>query len=67
VNLPEFRNEGLKCIELLEQLAPTGRFNHIIASCPKLAGDWISAEEFRGVFRECTEDSIEVFWRTFNN
>jgi FkbM family methyltransferase len=65
VNLPEFRNEGLKCVELLEQLAPTGRFNHIIASYPKLSGDWISAEEFRGVFRECTEDSIEVFWRTF--
>jgi FkbM family methyltransferase len=67
VNLPEFRNEGLKCIELLEQLAPAGRFNHIIASSPKLAGDWIGAEEFRGVFRERTEDSIEVFWRTLNN
>jgi FkbM family methyltransferase len=64
VNLPEFRNEGLKCIELLEQLAPTGRFNHIIDSYPKLSGDWISAEAFRGDFRQCTEQSIEVFWKT---
>jgi FkbM family methyltransferase len=66
VNLPEFRSEGLKCIERLDQLAPRGLFNYIIGNHPKLASDWMNAEGFRDVLQRCAEDSIEVFWKTLN-
>jgi FkbM family methyltransferase len=66
VNLPEFRSEGLKCIERLDRLAPSGLFNYIIGSHPKLASDWMDAAEFHDVLQRCVEGSIEVFWKTLN-
>ncbi len=30
VNLPEFRPEGLECVELLRTLTPTGAFNYAV-------------------------------------
>jgi FkbM family methyltransferase len=64
VNLPEFRSEGLKCIERLDHLAPRGLFNYIIGNHPKLASDWMDAGGVRDVLQRCAEDSIEVFWKT---
>jgi FkbM family methyltransferase len=67
VNLPEFRDEGLNCIELLEKLASHGRFNYMIGSNPKLVDHWIAAQEFRDVLELCAEESIEVFWKTVHD
>jgi FkbM family methyltransferase len=64
VNLPEFRSEGLKCIERLDQLAPSGLFNYIIGNHPQLASGWMDAGRVRDVLQRCAEDSIEVFWNT---
>lgn len=65
VNLPEFREEGLQCLRLLERLNPRGLFNYSLASQPRLAAEqWVDAESFQRALMSCAESSIEVFWRT---
>jgi FkbM family methyltransferase len=65
VNLPEFRSEGLECVELLERLAPDGAFNYTGESHLGLTlGEWLEADAFAHVLSDCTERSIEVFWTT---
>jgi FkbM family methyltransferase len=63
VNLPEFRQEGLECIEILDGLASRGRFN-LTSDCRHgLAMDqWLGKNEFAEVFSNCTEKCVEVFW-----
>jgi FkbM family methyltransferase len=64
VNLPEFKDEGLECIDLLHRLAPEGEFN-CVSECSaglKLA-TWLRVDEFLQTYRECTESTVEVFWR----
>ncbi len=66
VNLPEFRPEGLKCVELLEGLAVEGKFNYTVDCREGLVlPEWIGALEFSRVLEECSEKSIEVFWKTW--
>jgi hypothetical protein len=64
VNLPEFRPEGLECVEILGRLASAGKFNYA-ADCEQgLALDrWLSADQFLHTLRQCTETAIEVFWK----
>ena len=66
VNLPEFRSEGLECIRVLAELAPTGRFN-FTSDCAHglILKEWVSAEDFSVVLGGCCEPSIEVFWKTY--
>lgn len=65
VNLPEFRDEGLECINLLGDLAADGVFNYAINCGKGLAlGKWVTGKEFRDIFGFCSEPSLEVFWRT---
>lgn len=65
VNLPEFRDEGLQCLELLKRLDALGRFNYTSNSQTKLAGeDWVNAEDFQRILQDSEESSIEVFWKT---
>ena len=65
VNLPEFRDEGLQCIESLSRLCPEGSFNFIADSEPDLGlGAWLDSRDFIPVFEQCKHDSIEVFWKT---
>jgi FkbM family methyltransferase len=63
VNLPEFRREGMECIEILDGLANRGRFN-LTSDCRHgLAMDqWLGKNEFAEVFSNCTEKCVEVFW-----
>jgi FkbM family methyltransferase len=63
VNLPEFRQEGMECIEILDGLASRGRFN-LTSDCRHgLAMDqWLGKNEFTEVFSNCTEKCVEVFW-----
>jgi FkbM family methyltransferase len=65
VNLPEFRAEGLQCIELLKGIANNGTFNYA-ADCQGglLLKQWIPAHEFSHVFETCNEESIEIFCKT---
>jgi FkbM family methyltransferase len=64
-NLPEFRPEGLQCLEVLAQLAPDGSFNYS-ADCRRglVLERWLGPKEFSAVFETCPEPSIEVFWKT---
>jgi FkbM family methyltransferase len=63
VNLPEFRPEGLECVELLGRLAAAGKFNYAVDCEQGLALErWLSTDEFLNVLGQCTENAIEVFW-----
>lgn len=65
VNLPEFRQEGLQCIELLGKLAPAGQFNYAYDCRIGLALErWLDPVSFSQVFDGCNESCVEVFWRT---
>ena len=65
VNLPEFRPEGLESIQVLGRLAPNGRFNFVRDCRQGLVLDqWLSKEEFSTIMDSCTDESIEVFWKT---
>jgi FkbM family methyltransferase len=65
VNLPEFRREGLGCVELLSRLAPDGRYNYAI-DCQDalLLQRWVEAQYISRVLDECREPSVEVFWNS---
>lgn len=64
VNLPEFRQEGLECIELLGQIAGEGEFNYVVDCKRGLVLDkWLAVEDFKKVFGACMEPSLEVFWK----
>jgi FkbM family methyltransferase len=65
VNLPEFRKEGMECVEVLRLLQPSGVFNHT-EDCRKgmAIEEWLPAEEYTGVLATCDSSSIEVFWKT---
>jgi FkbM family methyltransferase len=65
VNLPEFRPEGLHCVEVLGQMAESGRFNYTVDCERGLAlKQWMKKREFLSVLSECREPSIEVFYRS---
>jgi FkbM family methyltransferase len=64
VNLPEFRSEGLQCVEILGRLAAAGKFNYAVDCEQGLSLErWLSADEFLQILGQCTENAIEVFWK----
>ena len=65
VNLPEFLAEGRECIRLLNEIDPSGEFNYV-AELDKGFGleAWANFEDFDAHLRECSDPSIEIFWRT---
>ena len=64
VNLPEFRSEGLQCVEILGRLASEGQFNYAV-DCEQglVLGRWLHANDFLGVLGRCNDSTIEVFWK----
>jgi hypothetical protein len=65
VNLPEFREEGLECIKLLERLGPDAEFNYSASLPAGLRFErWLRGSDFVDVFEQCEEKSIDVFCRT---
>jgi FkbM family methyltransferase len=65
VNLPEFKPEGLQCVERLYRVAEDGEFNFVIDCRSGLAlSEWLPADAFSAVIDGCGDESIEVFWRT---
>jgi FkbM family methyltransferase len=64
VNLPDFKSEGLQCIERLRELDAKGSFNYAADCLDELElQQWLNATEFREVLDGCQEKSIEVFWK----
>jgi len=65
VNLPEFRPEGLECIELLSRLAADGMYNYA-TNCQNglLLERWVEAQDMSRLLKQCPERSVEVFWKT---
>lgn len=65
INLPEFRPEGLQCVELLGRVASDGRFNYA-TDCTQglILREWLDPEEFSRVLSQLADSSIEVFWKT---
>lgn len=64
VNLPEFRPEGIQCVELLGRLAAAGKFNYAVECEQGFALErWLGADEFLNMFGQCSENAIEVFWK----
>jgi len=64
VNLPEFRPEGLKCVELLNHLMLAADFNYVIESRSELASPrWLNSREVAHVLENCSERSIEIYYR----
>jgi FkbM family methyltransferase len=65
VNLPEFRPEGLECVELLSGLAAEGKFNYATDCESGLVVErWLDRSEFRQVLEQCEESTIEIFWKS---
>jgi FkbM family methyltransferase len=68
INLPEFKSEGLECINLLGRLAAEGKFNYAVDCQRGLALDeWLDVRTFRSVLEHCSEKAIEVFWKTVSS
>ncbi|MGH7950549.1 MAG: FkbM family methyltransferase [Limisphaerales bacterium] len=65
VNLPEFKEEGLECIDLLHEIDSEGEFNYA-ADCHQglVLERWMPREEFVRAFELCNQSAIEIFWRT---
>ena len=64
INLPEFKNEGLDCISLLDALSHDGQFNYVVECADGFVlKQWLRAAEFSQVLDRCRESSIEVFWK----
>jgi len=65
VNLPEFRPEGLACVEVLGRLDAEGTFNYT-ADCRRglALQEWCPADEFSSLLNSSTDASIEVFWKS---
>lgn len=65
VNLPEFRSEGLECIEQLRRMSPCAKFNYAV-DCPQglALTEWIESAEFVRVLSTCEDKSIEVFCKS---
>jgi FkbM family methyltransferase len=65
VNLPEFRPEGVACVQVLGRLDREGKFN-FTPDCRRglLLDRWLEADEFPEVFNTCAHSSVEVFWKT---
>lgn len=64
VNLPEFRQEGVECLNVLQSLAPDGECNYASDIDRGLAlQNWVRPQELARMIDGCGERCIEVFWR----
>jgi FkbM family methyltransferase len=65
VNLRAFRQEGIECVQMLHQLKQDGRFNYTPdCSSGLVLKEWLRSDDFSTVLGSCTDESIEVFWKS---
>jgi FkbM family methyltransferase len=64
VNLPEFREEGRQCLQILENLSSRGEFNYA-TDCPSglALKEWVDKDRCAELLDSCKETCIEIFWR----
>ena len=67
VNLPEFRQEGLRCLEVLGNLA-AGQFN-FVADCRRglVLERWINSQQFSKVLDRCLPKKASRCSRKLSN
>jgi FkbM family methyltransferase len=64
VNLPEFREEAVECIRILDRMASGGDFNQTPdCSHGLVSEEWLSRDAFLDSLNSSRETCIEVFWR----
>jgi FkbM family methyltransferase len=65
VNLPDFKQEGIQCLKLLNSIDSQGMFN-FTADCRHGLDleRWMPLHEFEQVFERLDLPSLEVFWKT---
>jgi FkbM family methyltransferase len=65
INLQALREEGIECVKLLQKLQPNGSFNYTPDCKSGLAlSTWLDSQRFIELLSSCTQESIEVFWRS---
>lgn len=66
VNLPQFMAEGQRCVDMLHGLHAHGKFNYVTGDYREglVLPEWLDAQKFSRVLMQCTQSSIEVFWRS---
>lgn len=65
VNLSTFRLDGIECVRALSRLGSDGRFNYTADCCSGLAlAEWLGAEDFCSELELCSDETIEVFWKS---
>lgn len=65
VNLPEFLDEGRRCVRILDDLNCCGRFNYSSSYSAGLAlSEWVGQAEISEILQSCGDKSIEVYWKT---
>lgn len=65
VNLPDFRQEGLECIQLLGGLNPDGEFNYTADCRNGLALEkWARKDDISAILEACSHSSVEIFCKT---
>lgn len=65
VNLPEFRPEGMECIERLAELSSDGTFNYTCNSeVTLMLSRWLPRSDFRKVYEALQEPSVDVIWQS---
>jgi len=65
VNMRVFRREGMECVKALQKVYPGGAFNYTPDCASGLfLRNWLGSEEFSAALDSCSEETIEVFWRS---
>lgn len=64
VNLPEFRQEGIECVKLLDGLDANGEFSFAADLQRGTFEKWRGTQEFSSWLEQCSVGTIEVFWRS---
>ena len=65
VNLRTFRQEGKDCVQVLHRLKQDGCFNYTPDCTSGLVlKEWLGSRDFSAVLDSCTDESIEVFWKS---
>lgn len=66
VNLPQFMPEGQQCVNMLNELDTCGEFNYVAGNYGEglALPEWLDRREFSRVLTQCTQSSIEVFWKS---
>ncbi len=65
VNLRVLRNEGISCVQQLNNLVPHGEFNYTPDTCAGLSlNAWLGCDQFCSVLETCKDETVEVFWKS---